>query len=880
MKSRIKDFLVSLSTIFPKAQILNDELSRHAYAHDASQYLLIPDVIVIVESELEVIQVLDAAKKFEVPLTFRAAGTSLSGQALSNSILVVLGQNWREYTILDDGARIRLQPGIIGSEVNLFLAPYQRKIGPDPASIASAKIGGIVANNASGMCCGISQNSYHTVLGMRIIFNDGTLLDTEDEDSCRDFSIKHRDFLTELSTIRQSILEDSELRQLIQNQYRIKNTLGYSLNSFLDFEDPIEILMHLMIGSEGTLGFIASVTYQTVPAFTYEAAALLFFDKIESACEAALLLPRHEIAAMELMDEASFKASKMGIEAGKTGLLIDIKAETAALLEFKIQKLTSQMQTLAGLLEDAKFISDRTEYHKIWAIRRGIFPAVAGTRKQGSSLINEDVAVSPQDLPNFCKDLQALFNKYGYTKTCIFGHVKDGNLHFLLEADFETPAGIAVYDHLMQDLTHLIVERYQGALKAEHGTGRNMAPFVEKAWGNKAYRIMERLKTLFDPDCLLNPDVILSQNQRLHIEALKTYPLVDPLIDRCIECGFCEKVCPSRKLTLTPRQRIVALRTMKLLAKEFDVFQYRGIETCAATGLCKTVCPVGINTGDIVRKQRYLYKSKLNHRAIRFWIKHFALVMRVMKWILKPIAFIRFSPLPCDRINTLQNPIQSELKPIYYFPSCSARLFKNDQAVLQSILEKLGYTLIQLPNYQPQCCGLMFNSKGYLKEAHGKMASLEKFLKTETNGAPVLCEMGSCVLQMTQFFKESIPVYEAIEFVADQLQDYPLRQLDETVMLHVTCSIERLGLREKLVSLAKRCATQVIIPPDITCCGFAGEKGFTTPELNQSALSTLRSQVPANCQQGYSMSLTCEIGLTKASGISYRSLLYLIQQAL
>lgn len=874
---KINAFLTSLRSILPAKQILTDELSRHAYAHDASQYILIPQVVVIVESEQEVLHILQTARQHQVAVTFRAAGTSLSGQAISDSVLLVLGQNWREYTILDEGYRIRLQPGLIGSEANLFLAPYGRKIGPDPASLSSAKIGGIVANNASGMCCGISQNSYHTVVGMRIILSDGTLLDTEDEESCREFKIQYAGFLVELSVLRQTILQDPELIALIQNQYRIKNTLGYSLNSFLDFEEPLDILMHLMIGSEGTLGFIASITYETVQAFAFEAAALLYFETIDAACQASLLLPRDEIAAMELMDEASFKAAKMGMEAGKAALLVDIKAHSREALELKIEKLTQQMQTFAGLLEDAKFLSERKEYNKVWAVRRGIFPAVAGTRTPGSSLINEDVAVSPQDLPAFCQDLQALFQKYGYDKACVFGHVKDGNLHFLLEADFETEAGIKRYDEFMQDLSALIVTRYQGALKAEHGTGRNMAPFVEKAWGSKAYHLMQRVKALFDPTGILNPDVILSPHANQHILDLKTFPLVDPLIDRCIECGFCEKVCPSRKLTLTPRQRIVAFRDMQRLGKTFLDFEYRAIETCAATGLCKVSCPVGINTGDMIRKQRYLKKSKLDNWVIQFWIKHFALVMKFIKW---GISFRYPSPV---KLRLPTSPSRGEvksMKPIYYFPSCSARMFKNDNAVIKSVLEKLGYQLLILPNYESQCCGLIFNSKGYLKEARGKMTDLEKFLKTEAKGAPILCEMGSCVLQMTQFFNEPLPVYELLEFVSDQLKDYPLKQQDETVMLHVTCSIERLGLRDKLVNLVKRCATQVIMPPDITCCGFAGEKGFTHPELNQSALSTLKAQVPNDCHEGYSMSLTCEMGLAKASGIPYRSLLFLINQAL
>lgn len=893
-----------MQTCLPDSRILTDELSRHAYAHDASPYLLIPEVVLIVESETEMIKVLQLSKTHQVPVTFRAAGTSLSGQAQSGSVLIVLGEGWRNYTILDEGKRIRLQPGLIGAEVNLFLLPYACRLGPDPASIQSAKIGGIAANNASGMCCGIAENTYHTLSGMRVIFADGTLLDTEDNASCEAFMQSHAAFLEELSALRREILADQALSALIRNQYRIKNTLGYSINSFIDFESPLDILTHLMIGSEGTLGFIAGITYRTIPCLRFEAAALLFFESVTAACDVSLTLAQEDIAAIELMDAAALKAAKVDSLSGKAALLIDIKAPTAEALEQKMSLIVEKLQAVAGLLNEVRFITERSEYNQIWATRRGILTAVAGLRKPGTSLINEDVAVGPQDLPQFCSDLQGLFQRYAYEKSCIFGHVREGNLHFLLEANFTTPEGIRKYDAFMQALTDLIVKKYQGALKAEHGTGRNMAPFVAKAWGEKAYRIMERVKVLFDPAGILNPDVILSNNPALHLADLKTFPQVDPLIDRCIECGFCEKVCPSRKLTLTPRQRIVAFRDMQRLNKQFAGFDYRGIDTCAATGLCKTVCPVGINTGDMIRKQRYLSKTPFNKWLVNQWIKHLAIVMKMMKWglYLLPgyIKHGRKKAVILGARGAAENPISGSfanrcaiskddnpacngngLKPVYYFQSCSARLFNNQQQkILEGILQKLGYRLIELAGSENQCCGLMFNSKGYLREARLPAEKLERFLKANAQNAPILCEMGSCVLQMKQFFRTPLPLYDALEFIADALADVPLKPINRTVMLHITCSIERLGLKEKMITLAKRCARDVIIPPDITCCGFAGEKGFTHPELNASALSSLKRQVPPQCHEGYSMSLTCEMGLSRTAGIPYRSLLYLICEAL
>lgn len=176
-------FFDALRQSLAAGQILLDPLSRHAFAHDASPYLLIPQGVVIVETEGEMLAVLRCAAKYQVALTFRAAGTSLEGQAQSDSVLVVLGQGWRHYSVLEAGEKIRLQSGVIGSEANLFLAPFARRLGPAPLSLQAAKIGGIAATNAHGLESEIKHNSYHTLAGMRIIFANGVILDTENAQS-------------------------------------------------------------------------------------------------------------------------------------------------------------------------------------------------------------------------------------------------------------------------------------------------------------------------------------------------------------------------------------------------------------------------------------------------------------------------------------------------------------------------------------------------------------------------------------------------------------------------------------------------------------------------------------------------------------------------
>lgn len=859
----------------PDLHIFKDALHRHAYAHDASPYLLIPTMVIKVDSEAAICACLRLAKKKKLSLTFRAAGTSLSGQAQTDSILVVLGNHWRGHKILANGEIIYLEPGVIGSEANLFLAPYRRKIGPDPASLNACKIGGIAANNASGMCCGIDSNSYHTLHGMRLILADGTLLDTHTSSSVAAFRKSHASLLEGLTALRQSVLTNPALRREIASQYQIKNTLGYSLNALTDFTDPVDILTHLMIGSEGTLGFIAGISYKTLPTPAFESAALVFFGSLEAACAASLLLPKKKIAALEVMDAKSLQAAKLSAHTALplAALLIDLKAESEIELQGVVEEIRSLLPTLPQLVHSTAFVTARAPYHQLWNIRKGIFPAIAAARTPGTALINEDVAVPPLKLPAFCKALRALFAQYDYRNAAIFGHVKEGNLHFLLEEDFDSEAGIAHYDAFMRALVDLVLT-HDGALKAEHGTGRNMAPFVEKAWGSEAYALMKEIKRLLDPDKLLNPNVILSADPALHRKHLKTFASVDPLVDACIECGFCEKVCPSKNLSLTPRQRIAVLRDAQKTGRSFKGLAHQAIDTCAKTGLCELSCPVHINTGALMGKMLEASRKPWQKYLAAWMAKHFGRISRLISCV----ALRKLSPPP-------QPSSRRQKGDIIYFPSCSERMLDKDQTLfeetLTNLLATIGNTLIMPRDIDALCCGLSFKSKGFPEQALQKSTELESFLWTLSceGTRPILCETASCLLMMKDHFTKKIPLFDVIEYLADTLPIDQLTCLDKTVMLHITCSLRHLKLEDKVLKLAQACAKNVITPADIHCCGFAGDKGFFEKALNKNALATLKSQIPPNCTEGYSMSPSCQIGLSKLSGIPYRSLVYLIAES-
>ena len=923
-----------LSTI-DRHRIFHDPLHTLAFGTDASFYRLIPQMVIKAKNEAEISLILEESSSLRIPVTFRAAGTSLSGQAISSSVLVVAGNFWKKAVVEENGAVIRLQPGLTGSEANALLAGYGRKIGPDPASIQSAMIGGIAANNASGMCCGTADNSYQTLLSMRVVLYDGTLLDTGDPVSCADFRVSHFSLLSQISLLRDFVTENEALSKRIRHKFRIKNTTGYSLNAFVDFSDPIDILQHLMIGSEGTLGFIAEIRYRTVEERRFKASSLMLFPTIFDACEAVILLQKAPVAAVELIDRAGLKSVEdephlpvdlkiLGTEV--CALLVETASNDFWQLEEQIKVVKKSVATIKTV-ETPLFTTDPEECAHLWKIRKGMFPSVGAMRKMGTTVIIEDVAFPLHRLAEAIVDLQRLFEKFEYHEAVLFGHALAGNLHFVFTQDFSDGKEVERYKKLMEEVAELVIKKYDGSLKAEHGTGRNMAPFVEMEWGTEAYQLMQRVKTIFDPDHLLNPCVILNADPIVHLKNLKPLPVAHEKIDKCIECGFCEPNCVAAELTLTPRQRIVTYREIARLrssgnephmqAQLLKSFRYAGIETCATDGLCASACPVGIDTGKLIKALRSeeigLHQNKGTWVADRMQmvtgmlriglrvvsIFHRLFGTKIMTALTKGVRCITFKKIPqwnawmptgAKKIKPLPpfSP-SADVRRVVYFPSCINRSMgpsgygKEEQLteVMLKLLTKGGFEVIYPENLNGLCCGMAFSSKGYTEAGEKKSRELEDSLTaaSENGKYPILCDMSPCLLTMRENFGQKLKLYEPVEFMLELLLPHlTIRPLKETVAVFPVCSLKKMGLEQKLKELAQLCAKEVVVVAENNCCGFAGDRGFSFPELNKHGLRTLKDQLPRSVHKGYSDSRTCEIGLSLHSGIPFTSIVFLVDQ--
>ena len=927
-------FLADVSTVVSDDRIYKDELRRFAWGTDAGFYRLTPKLVIRSNSECEVARILKSASAHNIPVTFRAAGTSLSGQAVSDSVLVVAGKNWENISTPDNGETVILQPGVVGSKVNDFLKPFCRKFGPDPASLKSCMVGGIIMNNASGMSCGTWANSDKMLLSARIIFADGTILDTADSVSREAFRHSHPQILAKIEALRDEVLADEELVSRILHKYSIKNVTGLNILPLITYTDPFDIILHLMVGSEGTLAFLSEARMSTLKIAPLQANAMVYFKDMAEAARAVIAMRNLKVDAAELLDKRSLASVNAGEIEGLTAVLTKVEAQTQHELADKVMALTDTLKTF-DTYGKVEFTTDPEEYGKYWAIRSGIFPTVGGMRKPGTTCLIEDVAFHVDDLAEAVTDLSELLDRHGYDDSCIYGHALEGNFHFIINQSFDSDTQVQRYKDMINDVGELVVKKYDGSLKAEHGTGRNMAPYVEYEWGEKAFNVMKRIKNIFDPDNILNPGVIFNDDPECCFRNFKALPLLKPAegaseemqnayikLNKCIECGFCEVNCVSCGFTLSSRTRIVMQREMerlrrtgenpKLLETLKKQYVYSGEQTCAGDGLCSMSCPMGINVGDLTHEVRRQNMGRTANCIGEFVADNFHGVKTALRGVLT-IADTAHSVIGSKAMGTLAKGLhavglplwtpsmpkaynaarslmksaENELK-VVYFPSCLNQTMGVDKVSkgmrplaeeMTQLLQKAGYEVIYPDNMDTLCCGTIWESKGLPEIAMKKTRQLEDALwkASEYGKYPVVCDQSPCLHRMKQHMKK-VELYESTEFIWKFLKDrLTFTQTDTPVALHLTCSTRIMKIDTIVHKLACLCSSDVLIPEGVGCCGFAGDKGMTHPELNAYALRKLREQILARgIEVGYSNSRTCEIGLQTNSGIPYRSIVYLV----
>ncbi len=917
-----------------KGDLLEKPFDRIVNSINASPYKQIPKMVARVSCEEDIILLMKVALKRGIPYTFKAAGTSLSGQCISKNLLIVLNEKWRNFKFEKDGHHITVQVGLTGLEVNQLLMPYRKKIGPDPSSLSVAKIGGIVANNAKGNCCGSFDDSYSTLKSMKVILYDGTLLDSEDLKSRSDFEKSHDFLLKSLKEISEEAKNNPEVFNLIKHKYKIRNTVGLTLCALLDFEDPIDILIHLMIGSEGTLGFISEVTLKTISIHPFTSTALVTFKNKKDAQIGVKVCKDVGASAVEWMnDELIFKAREVEglksitqpIDCGGVTLLIEVNSASESGLRKMEGEINKGLQNIGYDSIETSFKREWKDREKIWSLRKGAFTISSKGKKTSASLITEDVVVPIDSLSKAVEDIENLLLKNNYEKI-VFGHALFGNLHLIFSVDFSKEHEKVKYDSFMQDLFSIVIDKYRGSMKGEHGTGRNISPFVEKEWGESCFKIMGKIKKIFDPKNLINNGVIFNDDKKSYLKNISVKEKVDPTIDDCVECGFCEPVCPSRNIALNPRQRIAVLREVvngesKFSKKELEgikkEFNKKGINTCGIVGVCGLACPIGIDTGEMIKKIQIKNKSEIEKKIAGYLANNFNLLEGILKsflilfhffcrvfkfnnihYIFKKIRGLGFRSIPF-LFSKETFPIPGRLnkygeedscfgdKKVIFFPTCVERMMRHpgkDDNLFDdffSLLKKTGYQAIIPKNISSLCCGQVFSGRGFSDAGEIAKDNLKKELYKVTNGGiiPIVVNTSSCYKTLDLLNKNNFRVYDVSSFILNHLNENLIyKKVEESVLIHEPCSLKNTSAYGNLKKITNLCTDSVFEPFGIECCGFAGDKGFFEPEVNGNALRAFQENKYSGVKRGFSQSLPCEVGLSFYTGKPYRSILKLVNE--
>ena len=915
-----------------KDRVYTDHLRRYAYGVDASCYSYLPKVVVKAEDEREVRRLIRLCQQCGTPFTFRAAGSSLSGQCSSEDVLIVCNDGFKKMEVIDDGKALKCECGVIGSDANDLLKPYNRKIGPDPATLATALVGGILNNNSSGMCCGTAQNSYKTIRSIRVVLLDGTVLDTSDKKSIEQFLREKPQMVEDILQLRKEILADEELTHLIHHKYKIKNTTGYGLNSLVDFEDIIDIINHLFIGSEGTLGFVSEIVYNTVEDVPHKGCGLMFFSTLNDASLAVVALAnmgREKVVAAEMMDYQSLKAVQTlenvpdfvrEVPEGTSAILFQTESYSKDTVDENLAFIKEQLKDIPTAIPSL-YSQDPKEYDSWWAIRKGILPIVGGQRRKGTTVITEDVCFQIEDFTKGIEMLTELFHKYDFVDGgVIFGHALSGNVHFNITPDFSDPKDTKNFGDLVKEMSER-VSGFGGSLKAEHGTGRMVAPFVEMEWGKKAYEINRRIKAIFDPERILNPDVMITDDPDVYKKNLKAQCVIDDAFTICMECGFCEKHCPSRNLTLTPRQRIALLRETKRLENEGNFtlaselrkgYEYFGVDTCAACSMCKGLCPLSIDTAQIALSMRridppapelakkiydnfsttlQMCRAGVSLEGIAGSIITQKAISKITEGLHGVTGITPYVPKTTPKANRYK--LKNRIKPtnfekVVYFSTCANRAFKPNQGydddrslqqVVESLCNKAHIDIIYPQHIENLCCGLSFENYDDVHERAVKDLH-DALMKASQNGKyPIVIDHSACFNHAFKHMPD-LEINDISEFLCKYVVPHlDIEKCDERVIVHKQCKIKSLNKSQYIEDLARLCTDHVFNIKSFACDGFAGQKGFFTPELNKSATKDLAGEIAEyGATLGVSSSSTCEIGLGENGGIPFVGVAFLLDR--
>jgi FAD/FMN-containing dehydrogenase/Fe-S oxidoreductase len=627
-----------------------DRISRALYSTDASVYQIEPLGVVIPRSHEAVIRAVEIAARHGVPITPRGGGTSQAGQSIGAGLVLDTSKHLNRILEINPDERwARVEPGVVLDELNAVLRPHQLRFAPDVSSASRATVGGMMANNSSGARSVLYGKTIDHVHEQRVVLADGSLAHFRPLTAGELARAQSGDAIAARAY---RAIPELGVRHAAEIDRRFPKVLrrvgGYNLDAFVDPARPID-LTRIIVGSEGTLGFIVDAKIGLVPLPAQKTVMTIEFDHLLDALGATPLVLKHGPSAVEVMDDfiLSHARGHALLDAQRQSM---IQRDGSSLLcvEFygdSLDALAARMEGVERELKGASYscrvrhVLDLAKQAKIWSFREAALGLSTAMKSDGKAIsFVEDTAVAPDKLRAYIERFIAIVRRHG-TTAGVYAHASVGCLHVRPVVNLKTASGVAMFEAIATEVADLVLE-FGGALSGEHGDGLVRGAFNEKMFGSELYQAFRAVKRTFDPNGLFNPGRIVDTPPiTSHLRFGAGYQTPAPAttfdfsehagfgraVEMCSGVGLCRKtrdgtMCPSFMVT---REEAHSTRgranTLRLAmngelgdAKLSDRGVHDVLDLCLECRACKSECPVGV---DVARfKSEFLSGYWERHR--------------------------------------------------------------------------------------------------------------------------------------------------------------------------------------------------------------------------------------------------------------------------
>lgn len=878
-----------------EGELLFDAVHRTLYSTAACIYQIMPLGAVIPRHEGDVLAVVDYARRHGIPITARGAGSGLAGQTLGRGIILDFSKHFLRIADIDrDHGTVRVQPGVIQTDLNRELRKHGLQFAPDPSSSSFCTLGGMLANNAGGSHTIRYGATRDNTESLRMALADGTVIETGRVDRAAP-AAGTRDARERLASAVASLVDRN--REMIERHApkTRKNSSGYAL---LEAVNGAVDLTQLIVGSEGTLGLILDATLRIVPVPRATATALVLFDDLERTGAAVMEILRSRPSAVELLDRTFVDVIREGtpsvaatLPAGTEAILIvELDGDEALEVDARMTSLSRRLTGRERLATEVRRSVSAEEAARIWAIRKAASPILS--RREGrlrNTRFIEDAAVRPEQMAAFVTRLRRLLSKYEL-QAAIFGHAGDCNLHCNPLMNPKDARDLDTMEAVAEEFVDMVID-LGGSLSGEHGDGRLRTPYLRRAYGPVADLYAE-VKNIFDPQGILNPGIKVHDGATRMIDDLRygtgyrrvaTSTVLDGEawqreIEKCHGCGACQNYCPvaveTKDEAATARAKANLLRAVISGRLDPGVITTPGfkavMDLCVNCRLCHSECPTAIDIPGMAVLAKEIYVRSHGKRTPDRLLTAGQPILRLGS-LFAPIANAALKSRPLRRVIAafsgvasrrvmqpfasapLQTRVPStdpEGRKVAYFHGCFGGFqdLQGEGRAAVELLERLGCSVAIPPQ---ECCGIAAITYGHLDDVRpAAQRNVETLLDFVRRGYTVVYSAPSCGLALVEDYPRLLgtPQSEALARHLRDLHGYVLEMLeaDEAlrsrlrpvplrVTYHNPCHLQARGMGDEVVRLLRMVPGVEVVPiGEDHCCGIAGTFGMKEKNFDLS----------------------------------------------